>query len=64
MLLAIVESVQAIDAFDVLVRKVELVQTPLVLRFRVLVFVDYAVIILKVKLVVTAVYSNILTCMS
>ena len=64
MLLAIVESVQAIDAFDVLVRKVELVQTPLVLRFRVLVFVVYAVIILKVKLVVTAVYGNILTCMS
>ena len=64
MFLAIVESVQAIDAFDVLVRKVELVQTPLVLRFRVLVFVVYAVIILKVKLVVTTVYSNILTCMS
>ena len=64
MLLAIVESVQAIDAFDVLVCKVELVQTSLVLRFRVLVFVVYAVIILKVKLVVTAVYGNILTCMS
>ena len=52
------------DAFDVLVRKVELVQTSLVLRFRVLVFVVYAVIILKVKLVVAAVYGNILTCMS
>ena len=64
MLLAIVESVQAIDAFDVLVCKVELVQTSLILRFRVLVFVVYAVIILKVKLVVTAVYGNILTCMS
>ena len=64
MFLAIVESVQAIDSFDVLVRKVKLVQTPFVLRFRVLVFVVYAVIILKVKLVVTAVYGNILTCMS
>ena len=64
MLLAIVESVQAIDAFDVLVCKVELVQTPLVLRFRVLVFVVYAVIILKIKLVIAAVYGNILTCMS
>lgn len=64
MLLAIVESVQAIDAFDMLVRKVELVQTSLVLRFRVLIFVVYAVIILKIKLVIAAVYGNILTCMS
>ena len=64
MLLAIVESVQAIDAFDVLVCKVELVQTSLILRFRVLVFVVYAVIILKIKLVIAAVYGNILTCMS
>ena len=63
-LLAIVEAVQTMDAFDVLVCEVELVQTPLVLRLRVLVFVVYAVIILKVKLVVTAVYGNILTCMS
>ena len=64
MLLAIVESVQAIDAFDVLIRKVELVQTFLVLRFRVLVSIVYSVIVLKVKLVVAAVYGNILTCMS
>ena len=63
-LLAIVEAVQAMDAFDVLVREIELVQTPLILRLRVLVFVVYSVIVLKVKLVVAAVYSNILTCMS
>ena len=51
------------DAFYVLVCEVELVQTPLVLRLRVLVFVVYAVIILKIKLVIAAVYGNILTCM-
>ena len=64
MLLTIVEAIQAMDAFDMLVREVELVQTPLVLRLRVLVFVVYAVIILKIKLVIAAVYGNILTCMS
>ena len=62
-LLTIVEAIQAMDAFDVLVCEVELVQTPLVLRLRVLVFVVYAVIILKIKLVIAAVYGNILTCM-
>ena len=52
------------DTFDVLVREVELIQTPLVLRLRILIFVVYTIIILKVKLVVAAVYGNILTCMS
>ena len=52
------------DSFDVLVCEVELIQMSLILRFRVLVFVVYAVIVLKVKLVVAAVYGNILTCMS
>ena len=64
MLLAIIEAVQTMDAFNVLVREVELVQTPLILRLRVLIFVVYAVIILKIKLVIAAVYGNILTCMS
>ena len=52
------------DSFDVLVFEVELIQTSLILRFRVLVSIVYSVIVLKVKLVVAAVYSNILTCMS
>ena len=64
MLLTIVEAVQAMDSFDVLVCEVELIQTSLILRFRVLVSIVYSVIVLKVKLVVAAVYGNILTCMS
>ena len=64
MLLTIVEAVQAMDSFDVLVCEVELIQMSLILRFRVLVSIVYSVIVLKVKLVVTAVYGNILTCMS
>ena len=64
MLLTIVEAIQAMDSFDVLVCEVELIQTSLILRFRVLVSIVYSVIVLKVKLVVAAVYGNILTCMS
>ena len=64
MLLTIVEAVQAMDSFDVLICEVELIQTSLILRFRVLVSIVYSVIVLKVKLVVAAVYGNILTCMS
>ena len=64
MLLTIVEAIQAMDSFDVLVCEVELIQTSLVLWFRVLVSIVYSVIVLKVKLVVAAVYGNILTCMS
>ena len=64
MLLTIVEAIQAMDSFDVLVFEVELIQTSLILRFRVLVSIVYSVIVLKVKLVVAAVYGNILTCMS
>lgn len=52
------------DAFDVLIREVKLIQLSLILRLRILVFVVYAVIVLKVKLVVTAVYGNVLTRMS
>ena len=52
------------DSFDVLVFEVELIQMSLILRFRVLVPIVYSVIVLKVKLVVAAVYGNILTCMS